>query len=137
MISLVLLLALPPQLDGLRRPIPMPEPAAAIIAEVAPDAWYAAALVVLGAHEGGYHSYAVGDGGRSCGAFQTPCAVTPKDFHGQALLAVKILETAREKCPAHPIWIYASGRCAPSRVARYYERLILAEERQLTGALGL
>lgn len=37
----------------------------------------AAALDVIGAHESGYDAAAVGDSGKSCGAWQTPCDETP------------------------------------------------------------
>ncbi len=134
-----LLLTLAPLLDGHGHQIPRPEQAAHIIADEASrtelPAWYTAALDVLGAHESAYHPSAKGDSGKSCGAFQTPCAMTPEDFRGQTKLAIAILRTAIDHCPEHPIWMYASGRCVSSPVALRYEMEISAEMRAITSAL--
>ncbi len=134
----LLLAALPHLLDGHGHPIPRPEVAARIIADEAgrtelPE-WFAAALDVLAAHESAYHPSALGDGGKSKGAFQTPVARTPDDFRGQARLAISILKVAIDKCPEHPIWMYAAGRCVSSAVALRYEREIAQEYRALHDA---
>ncbi len=111
--------------DGHQAPIPCPELARVTIANVAESRYEAAALYVLGAHESGWHMQARGDSGRSCGTFQTPCARTPMDGpelgRRQALVALQVLRTAIDRCPEHPVWMYASGRCAPSPIAIRYE----------------
>jgi hypothetical protein len=76
---------------------------------------------VLAAHESGYRTSAKGDGGKSCGAYQTPCSRTPPDAAGQTRLALSILKDANDRCPGHPLWLYASGHCASSRTAVWYE----------------
>ncbi len=126
------LLALPLLHDGHGFPIPRPLGAARVIAEVAAETeapqLYAALLDVLAAHESAYHPHAVGDHGRSCGAYQTPCARTPRrDARGQTRLAVKILRRAIDVCPGHPVWAYATGRCARTAVALRYEAEVRGE----------
>lgn len=130
-----ILFALAPLLDGHHQPIPRPERAAQIIADEASrtDApeWFAAALDVLAARESAYRPSALGDSGRSKGAYQTPVARTPDDFRGQTKLAIAILRMAIDHCPEHPIWMYASGRCIATPVALRYERDIATEMRLL------
>ena len=120
------LFALSPLLDGHGRPIRAPESALRTIANAAAETesprLFAAWLFVLGAHESGYHTGVTGDGGKSCGAYQTPCAVTPSDGLGQSRLAIKILRQAMAACPEHVLWAYASGRCVYSTTAARYER---------------
>ena len=103
--------------------------AIAIVAlRAAPDAplELAATLDVIAAHESAYHPAARGDHGRSWGAYQTPAFRTPRDIAGQTSLAARILADAARACPAHPLWAYASGRCAPSYAARAMERAVAA-----------
>jgi hypothetical protein len=108
-------------------PIPRPYGAATTIAQVVASEpedlqrIYAATLDVLAAHESAYRTGVTGDGGKSCGAYQTPCARTPADGLGQTRLALSILKDANDRCPGHPIWLYASGHCASSRTALWYE----------------
>jgi methylaspartate ammonia-lyase len=98
---------------------------------------FAAWLDELAAHESGYRISAAGDcpglkpgdmqctrelHARSCGAWQTPCARTPKTGLDQARLAIRILQQAVEQCADHPLWAYASGSCNKTRVAALYER---------------
>ena len=127
---LVWLVACPLHLDGHAHPIPRPYGAAKTIADVAATTeapqTFAALLDVLAAHESAYHTGVTGDGGRSCGAWQTPCAETPPDGLGQAKLALKILRRANNYCPVHAVWLYASGRCVSTQVARFYEREVRA-----------
>ena len=123
---LSVLLALPAWKDGHGYPIRRPEAAARVIAEVTADSDEAlrdaVTLDYLAAHESGYRTSAIGDGGKSCGPFQTPCDITPHTPLEQTRLALRILKQAETVCPAHPLWAYASGRCAPSRTALRYER---------------
>ena len=111
--------------DGHGNPIPRTSFAANTIAIVAEGTEapqiYAAMLDVLAAHESAYHTGVTGDGGKSCGAFQTPCARTPPDGLGQTRLAAALLKQANDACPGHPLWVYARGECKPSRVALWYE----------------
>ena len=119
------ILALP-----LYQSIPRPPEFALAIADVALDAApddpraLAATLDLIAAHESRYHPLASGDGGRSRGAYQTPRHRTPADIAGQTRLAARILGEATRACPAHPLWAYASGRCATSYAAREMERAI-------------
>ena len=111
---------------------PRPPEFAAAIADVAlalaPDApeRLAATLDLIAAHESAYHLTARGDGGRSVGAYQTPRHRTPATIAGQTRLAAQMLDEAARACPAHPLWAYASGRCAPSYAAREMERAVAA-----------
>lgn len=82
---------------------------------------YAVMLDVIAAHESGYRTNAKGDGGKSCGAYQTPCVRTPPDGLGQTRLALQILKVSNDACPGHPLWMYASGHCARSSTAEWYE----------------
>jgi hypothetical protein len=123
---LPILLTLAPMLDSHGYPIVAPPAALAIIARVAEETpapeLFASWLYVLGAYESGYRLSAVGDGGQSCGAWQTPCARTRGlDGLGQARVAVAILKQAIASCPDHPLWAYASGRCVRTSVAVRYE----------------
>lgn len=124
------LTSLPQILDGHGHPIARPPAAVRVIAAVAvetPDpAFYAAALDVFAAHESGYRPSAAGDcpglrsgdplctrelGAHSCGAWQTPCATTPRDAAGQARSWVAIFRRSVSACPAHPFAILGTGRC--------------------------
>lgn len=90
----------------------MPPAMAAAIADATTDRDEAAVLVVLAFRESSYRADVRGDGGRSCGAWQTPCAVTPLgDARKQAVLALGIYRRSAALCPAHPLAIYASGSC--------------------------
>lgn len=129
-------LALPTVLDGHGRPIPRSSEVAAAIAVVALEQTYidprimAGTLDVLAAHEGAYRLTSRGDHGRSCGTWQTPCWKTPMEGAElavrQARIAVAEWRRSVDRCPEHPIWAYASGRCAASWVARRYEQEIRA-----------
>jgi hypothetical protein len=127
---LVWLVALPVHVDGHHHPIPRPYGAALTIANVAAETElpqvYAAMLDVLAAHESGYRNSVTGDSGRSCGAYQTPCARTPPDGLGQTRLALALIRQANDACPGHPLWLYASGRCASTWTAAWYEREVHA-----------
>ena len=71
--------------------------AIAIVAlRVAPESplELAATLDVIAAHESRYHPTALGDHGRSAGAYQTPAMRTPRDIAGQTQLAARILADA-------------------------------------------
>lgn len=122
---LALVLSFATLLDGHGHPIPIREAIRAVIASVADTDIEAAELYVLVSHESAGRVDVRGDSGRSCGAWQTPCAETPMDGPQlglrQARVAVRILRRAAANCPEHPIWMYASGRCAPSATARRYE----------------
>lgn len=123
---LAVILAFATLLDGHGRPIPIREPIRLVIASVAESTFEAAALYVLVSHESAGRVDVKGDSGKSCGAWQTPCAETPMDGPNlglrQARKAVEILRRAAVGCPDHPIWMYASGRCVSSPVAIRYER---------------
>jgi hypothetical protein len=124
------LLALAPIRDGNGHDIPRPRAAAATIADVAVETdepqMFAALLDVLAAKESGYRTNAAGDcpgmrpgdpkctralGAKSCGAFQSPCAITPVDGAGQARLAVSLLRRSFAACPEYPLSVYGTGRC--------------------------
>lgn len=127
---LVWLLALAPIRDGRGLPIRITaEAAIAIATACVGDRTCATRLFVIGAHESGYRTNALGDGGRSKGIFQTPTARAPDSALGQARVAIMVLEQAERACPLHPIWAYASGACRPSAIARLYEREIAAVQR--------
>lgn len=103
---------------------------------------YAGMLEIVAPHESWWNPAAIGDGGHSCGLFQTPCRETPgfaRDASApkgwrfeagprvaleQARLAVRYLRWGNDSCPGHPLWAYASGRCAPSRTALWYEEML-------------
>jgi len=59
------------------------------------------------------------------GPLQTPCALLPLHAppHAYIRLALRILRAS--PC-AHPLYSYASGRCAPTPVAVRYEREVEA-----------
>lgn len=72
--------------------------------------WTAAILVVFGFRESSYRPSAVGDGGRSCGVFQTPCKATPLgDVTRQARIAIQIMKRSIEAVPDHPLALYCGG----------------------------
>jgi hypothetical protein len=125
------LVAQPGVPDRQGRPIRRPESAARVIAQVAVETeapyLFAVHLDVLAARESGYRLTVIGDGGKSCGAYQTPCARTPSDALGQTRLALAILRTAIGRCAEHPVWMYASGHCSSSSTALEYEALIRQE----------
>lgn len=126
------IVSLPLILDKGGHPIPRPVEAARVIAQVAarePDpAYVAAALDVFAALESGYRPKAAGDcpglkagdpsctremGALSCGAWQTPCKITPADGLGQAKLWVSILRRSQAMCPAYPLALLGTGKCLP------------------------
>ena len=79
----VWLMALRPVTDASGAPFRRPAGFVSIVASLAAESedldprLLAATLDVVGAHESSYDAAAVGDGGDSCGAWQTPCAETP------------------------------------------------------------
>ena len=124
------LTSLPQILDGHGYPIARPPAAAKVIATVALEtqdpALYAAALDVFAAHESGYRPTAAGDcpglrsgdplctrelGAHSCGAWQTPCATTPRDAAAQARQWVAIFRRSTVACPQYPFAVLGTGRC--------------------------
>lgn len=124
------LLALPPVLDGHGHAIPRPRPAVMVISTVAATTddpqLFGALLDVIAAKESGYRTKAAGDcpgmragsllctrerGAKSCGAYQTPCAVTPLDGLGQTRLALATLKRSFVACPVFPLAVYGTGRC--------------------------
>lgn len=161
---LAILLVLAAVRDWHGRPIRRRPEAAAVVAKAAGETGapevFAAYLDVLAAHESGYDPSARGDHrngvAKSCGMFQTPCSETPGfercdggddcrhgwRFEGgrgvalaQARLAIRILlGRAMVTCPEHAVWAYASGHCAPSRVALAYEAEAGAEARVIKQA---
>ena len=110
------------------RPPEFAQAIAIVALRAAPDAplELAATLDVIAAHESAYPPLARGDDGRSAGAYQTPAGRAPRDVAGQTQLAARILADAARACPAHPLYAYASGRCAPSYAARDMERAVAA-----------
>ena len=117
-----------PLYQGTPRPPEFAAAIAVVALERAPESplELAATLDVIAAHESRYRPTASGDHGRSAGAYQTPTARTPRDIAGQTSLAARILADAARACPAHPLWAYASGRCATSYAARAMERAVAA-----------
>ena len=101
---------------------PMPSSMASAIADVTTDTTEAAVLVVLAFRESSYRDTAKGDywadpdgvvRAHSCGAWQTPCLVTPiGDVKKQAAIAIGIYRRSATLCPSHPLAIYASGSCS-------------------------
>ncbi len=100
----------------------MPVPLAEAIAEVSEripvftgewgELHTAAAFVVMGFRESTYDTKAIGDNGRSCGAFQTPCGQTKLgDARQQAELAARIMKRSAMLCPHAPLAVYAAGGC--------------------------
>lgn len=83
-----------------------------------------AALDVVAAHESAYRMTAIGDSGRSCGAWQTPCVETPVGHDvglQQARVALKWMLASMTRCPDHPLALYATGRiCGAVHVADFY-----------------
>jgi hypothetical protein len=124
----------PLHLDGHGHAIPRPTGAALTISNAcegdvvlgATPKVCAAHLDVLASHESAYHTGVTGDGGKSCGAWQTPCSRTPPDGQGQARLALRLLKQANDHCEGHPLWLYASGRCERTRTAAWYEAEVKA-----------
>ena len=131
---------LPLQKDGYHRGIPRPQGFTDVIAvavlegsdDPVQERILAATLDVLAAHESGYRQKAVGDSGRSCGAWQTPCGETPLegDHVGlkQARIAVKWVKRSFDLCPDYPLAKYATGvTCGSVRIADYYWRQVRLE----------
>lgn len=142
------LIAQPLILDGHGNAIARPLKAVDVIVQAANEtslpSFFAAHLDVLAAHESGYHPALAGDcpglpagsllctrdrGAHACGAWQglcsaLPASATPLD---QARLAVRDLKRAIDVCPEHPLFVYAAGHCARTRVAALYESEVAAE----------
>lgn len=138
MISKAALLAwaalLPVLHDGHGAPIPRPRNFFDVVVPVALEhpeidaRILVATLDVVAAHESGYRHAALGDGGKSKGAWQTPVAETPDDPTGQARVALKWIAWSMQRCPDHPLSLYATGRiCGAVRIADFYFREVRAE----------
>jgi hypothetical protein len=110
----------------------MPSAMAQAIADVAPDRATAALMVVFAFRESSYRADVKGDGGASGGAWQTPCARTPRDVRGQAVLALAIMRASMLACPEFPLAVYASGSCA-SQAGRRISTARIAEAKRLEG----
>lgn len=128
------IVSLPVIRDGHGLPIPRPTGFADAIATVALeheelDARVLSAMLdVVAAHESAYRVRALGDGGRSKGAWQTPAAETPDDAMGQARIAAKWLIVSAKACPDFPLSRYATGHvCGSVRIADRYWREVRAE----------
>ena len=122
---LAVLATMTPVPDSAGRPILWPDRYPATVAQAVLEepttldpVWLAVALATIAATESGYATRAIGDHGASCGLYQTPCAITPRDAVGQARLAIRIL--AQSQACDVPLALYTSGRCAPNRVASLY-----------------
>lgn len=91
----------------------------------------AALLAVLAFRESSFRNDVTGDGGASCGAYQTPCAITPlRDWKAQTRIALDILERSFAACPEYPLAIYASGSCT-SAAGRRISTARIAEAKAL------
>lgn len=99
--------------DGRGADIPRPRGFENVVAEVVADhpelpdpRVLASAFDVVAAHESAYDSAAVGDSGRSCGAWQTPCAETPmpagwREEFDHAAAVADVVERERALRAAH------------------------------------
>jgi hypothetical protein len=88
----------------------------------------ASLLVVFAFRESSYQSEAVGDGGKSVGAWQTPQATTPHDVAKQASYALQLMHASAVACPSDPLAQYAGG-CANVNAKRISQvRIALAHE---------
>lgn len=97
---------------------PHPSVVAAIASEsladpVLGDAQHTAALLlVIAFRESSYRADVVGDGGRSCGLFQSACASTKlRDPVGQTKIAIGNIRRSITACPDAILAPYASGTC--------------------------
>ena len=134
--------------DGHGYPISRPAKAVDVIVvaalETSTPQLFAAWLDVLAAHESAYHTALAGDcpglpagsplctrvlGAHACGAWQGLCSSLPPNATplDQARQAVRDLTRAIAVCPSHPLWAYASGHCARTRVAALYEADVTRE----------
>ena len=93
------------------------------------DVKYTAALMVVFAfRESSYQKEAIGDGGKSVGAWQTPKATTPPDVAKQAVYALQLMHTSSIACPNDPLAQYAGG-CGNVNAKRISQvRMALARE---------
>lgn len=72
----------------------------------------AAIVLVFAFRESSYRTDVRGDGGRSCGLGQTPCAITPlRDAPAQVRIMIRLLRQSAVASPdgLHPWATYASG----------------------------
>jgi hypothetical protein len=72
----------------------------------------AALVLVFAFRESSYRTDVRGDGGRSCGLLQTPCAITPlRDARAQVRIGIELLKRSALASPdgLHPWATYASG----------------------------
>lgn len=98
---------------------------------VAGDAQHTAALLLVVAfRESSYRADVRGDGGRSCGLYQSACATTPlRDPRAQTRIAIATIRRSMLACPDYPLAVYASGTCtnvAGRRIS--IERIALANQ---------
>jgi len=92
----------------------------------------AALLLVVAFRESGYRVNVQGDGGKSCGLYQTPCPRTPHDAPGQTHLALALLRQSFAACPDFPLAPYASGSCSSPAGRRISSARIAAARALLT-----
>lgn len=72
----------------------------------------AALLLVIAFRESSYRADVIGDGGRSCGLFQSACASTKlRDPVGQTRIAIGNIRRSITACPDAILAVYASGSC--------------------------
>lgn len=72
----------------------------------------AALLLVIAFRESSYRADVVGDGGRSCGLYQSSCASTKlRDPVGQTRIALANVRRSIAACPDAILAVYASGSC--------------------------
>ena len=116
----------------------MPNPLALAVSRATQDRHEAALLVVFAFRESSYRSDVRGDGGASCGAWQTPCSRTDlctgssaqSCFDKQAALALSIMHQSMVACPEYPLAVYASGSCS-SPAGRRISTARIAEAKAL------
>lgn len=72
----------------------------------------AALLLVIAFRESSYRADVIGDGGRSCGLFQSACSSTKlRDPVGQTRIAIGNIRRSITACPDAILAVYASGTC--------------------------
>jgi hypothetical protein len=72
----------------------------------------ASLLLVIAFRESSYRADVIGDGGRSCGLYQSACASTKlRDPVGQTRIALTNIRRSISACPDAILAVYASGTC--------------------------
>lgn len=122
---------------------PRPDVVQAIASEaiadpVVGDAQHTAALLLVVAfRESSYRADVVGDGGRSCGLYQSACVSTKlRDPVGQTRIALANIRRSMVACPDYPLAVYASGSCA-NVAGRRISSARIAEMHRLVALLPL